>query len=255
MDHWGWNKCFLVTSWTAVSLLSVGCAADSPSGGRGALSKGELTGSCSIDSCDGPSLDGNCWCDVECSRPEFDDCCSNRVEVCEERPCREPGDCRGDMTCQFTIAAQCGDAAPGVCRTPPDVVHRDAAPVCGCDGSTYINEEAAWANGTSAAAEGPCPSADRLCLSSESCHSGEACDDSVCLRAPCTRGHLCNEACFGRCITPRICGDDECVADGQPRDASCECVVDICEASPECCTAWSEQCVRDAIVFCGIDCL
>lgn len=73
-----------ICSLLPVLLLAGACAADSaPSddfADRGAIGKADLIGSCQ-GACDGPSLDGNCWCDDLCD--DFGDCCADKAAICE----------------------------------------------------------------------------------------------------------------------------------------------------------------------------
>jgi len=91
-------------------LLAVGCTAgaDHPLTDRGALGKADNFGSCQGSDCDGPSADGNCWCDELCS--EFGDCCSDKVELCDGAPqatCAELGGQCLSSPIDVTFGANC----------------------------------------------------------------------------------------------------------------------------------------------------
>src|SRR5688572_3841729 len=102
--------CFLL-------LLVAACAAeegvrdDAP---RHPIDKADLLGTCVGTDCDGPSLQGNCFCDEICSF--YGDCCADKAEVCEDAPptCESLGG-----QCKLHSPEGCGDdgePADGSCE-------------------------------------------------------------------------------------------------------------------------------------------
>ncbi|HNR14784.1 MAG TPA: carboxypeptidase regulatory-like domain-containing protein [Thermodesulfobacteriota bacterium] len=67
--------------------------------------------------------------------------------------------CEGNSECPegYYCAKSEGDCdGPGVCTRKPTVWIEIYAPVCGCDGRTYVNEGEAAGSGVNVAYEGPC---------------------------------------------------------------------------------------------------
>ncbi len=65
--------------------------------------------------------------------------------------------CAATQYCKYTLDAMCGAAdAMGTCTNIPVVCSQIAAPVCGCDGSSYGNECLAAQAGTGVAHTGAC---------------------------------------------------------------------------------------------------
>lgn len=67
--------------------------------------------------------------------------------------------CLPDELCDWTLAEMCGATdAPGDCiPRPTECLEPGGVPVCGCDGTEYLNECLAHLAGTDAALLGGCP--------------------------------------------------------------------------------------------------
>jgi hypothetical protein len=92
-------------------------------------------------------------------------------------PCSwEQSGCQEGLYCN---AVGCGD---GACDTKPIPAQekKDQAPVCGCDGVTYWNENIAAQHGASVSASGPCPPAVAVpCGAGAACTSGLRCNKRI----------------------------------------------------------------------------
>ncbi len=90
----------------ALALLTTACATEMPAemADRGPIGKADLVGSCE-ESCDGPSMDGNCWCDDLCEL--FGDCCEDKAAICESSfvsfATFRGGFCPFEMDCSASI--------------------------------------------------------------------------------------------------------------------------------------------------------
>jgi hypothetical protein len=78
-------------------------------------------------------------------------------------PARQPGEscpagwsCDEGLACQLPVGACGALAAAGTCVVPPTACAANAAPVCGCNGTTYPSECAARLGGEAILADGPC---------------------------------------------------------------------------------------------------
>lgn len=193
---------------------------------RRPLGKADAFGSCAESDCDGPSPDGNCWCDDACV--EYGDCCSDRVEACEapeERLCGGFAGliCGEGEYCDYAAGDGCfvADGA-GVCRAVPEVCIEVFAPVCGCDGNTYSNSCFAAAAGASVVHDGECEAEPER----QACggFAGLSCgDDEFC-------SYPASESCgfadgLGTCEPkPELCTqlfDPVCGCDGQTYSNAC----------------------------------
>jgi len=201
-------RILIVASMAAVAITACSPTDDANSDARrGPIGKADVFGSCETSNCDGPAADGNCWCDELCTF--FDDCCEDKVSVCDAP---EPvlcgarlGDtCQADEYCHWEIGATCGWAdGAGTCRITPEACIEIFAPVCGCDGNTYGNGCKANAAGVSILHAGECPPPTCGGIAGLQCPS-----DLVCVAVA---TDVCNPAnggadCGGICIDPPMCG-------------------------------------------------
>lgn len=110
----------------------LGCSEPADGGARsmdrGFGGKADAIGSCLPDDCGGPASEGRCWCDAACV--EYEDCCSNRIDVCEsgQPPTGDDGepaepiggnccDLHGGLGCEVDSLETCVcDADPSCCN-------------------------------------------------------------------------------------------------------------------------------------------
>jgi hypothetical protein len=76
-----------------------------------------------------------------------------KLGACPPTTCTSPGECGGSAYCAHPTGA-C--FAAGDCAPVPRLCPRLVAPVCGCDGRTYVNECNAAGHGVSVAHTGAC---------------------------------------------------------------------------------------------------
>jgi hypothetical protein len=121
---------------------------------------------------------------------------NNQTRDCPATTCGGPeGDlCASGLVCDY--GAQCGTRfATGTCAPRPDACRQD--PVCGCDGTTYASECAAFDAGQTVATHGACGTEGQSCSPEASCASGllclfNACHDPAGLTT-CSTGGSCAE--------------------------------------------------------------
>ena len=98
------------------------------------------------------------------------------------------GPCGADEYCAFSPAQDCSSSdSPSICMTRPSECTLDDAPVCGCNGTTYLNRCEAAGDGTGIRNFGSCfrpgervacgPRAGATCSDNEYCAyvAGDAC--------------------------------------------------------------------------------
>ncbi|AKF05681.1 hypothetical protein [Sandaracinus amylolyticus] len=131
----------------------------------------------------------------------------------------EPVDCGEGRYCAWTLENMCGAFdAQGVCRDRPDAsscAAIDAAPVCGCDGTTYQNDCYAAAAGQSAFSSGPCGGYVECDPSLVACDA---------LPGPCPEGQVrsVSGVCWGECVEADRCRPSDCRRAGCESGYSCE---------------------------------
>jgi hypothetical protein len=161
--------------------------------------------------------------------------------------------CAANEYCDFPDGSSCGgDDSTGVCKPRPQGCQRVEDPVCGCDGSDYLNACAAASVGVDVAHPGPCAA---------------ACADGACGPPPpvaaCPGGGGPPVSCepdngvchwrVGECPPPGACVPDDCGAvprvrpcpDGsrppltcdRAADGSCNWNVGVCEPAGQPCGA------------------
>lgn len=105
-----------------------------------------------------------CARDDQCPSGSF--CCGTRgicitevrADLCAEppegtrSPCAEDGDCFPEEYC----AGPGCSGGPGGCVSPSGECGSELAPVCGCDGVTYLNAECAAGEGVRVRSDGEC---------------------------------------------------------------------------------------------------
>ncbi len=95
---------------------------------------------------------------------------------CPPDGCTSNADCPSREYCAFAPGS-CGGM--GFCDVRGDRCPLDPAPVCGCDGNTYMNACLATRSGVSVASEGPCAvpcgRGGPICQPNEYCESGPLC--------------------------------------------------------------------------------
>lgn len=105
-----------------------------------------------------------CGCDGKTYGNECE-AASSGVGVMSEGECEDQprlcgniisASCPDGTYCNFSEAAQCGEAETGVCEQLPEICTEEYAPVCGCDSNTYENACAAARAGVSVASKGEC---------------------------------------------------------------------------------------------------
>ena len=200
-----------------------------------------------VSACDAAKKGLNVEYDGECGCPEPPPC-----EAWESAVDTDGDDCPD--ACAATICADstgCGDAqhcakAPGdcagagTCKPIPGSCPLTDAPVCGCDGETYLNACVGSQSGTSVASEGLCP-----CPEPPACEAwqtlgdvdGDGCKD-VCKAIACKDNADCqsptaelyckavDDGCgAGECApVPEACGPADgpvCGCDGKHFDSEC----------------------------------
>lgn len=99
--------------------------------------------------CDGVTYDNACIAaSAGVSTDSQGECDTKRSEGC--------GDCEGeDVVCVFP-EGDCGALLAGECTPKPEFCERMEAPVCGCDGMSYLNACIAISEGASIYAQGEC---------------------------------------------------------------------------------------------------
>jgi hypothetical protein len=101
--------------------------------------------------CDGTTYDNECLADAAGATIASRGAC-DAARVCGG----DAGDtCLEGEFCKRPVGA-CGDDAEGVCKLQPLRCPLVFAPVCGCNGTTYVNACAADAEGVAVSATGPC---------------------------------------------------------------------------------------------------
>jgi hypothetical protein len=111
--------------------------------------------------------------------------------------CTVPGDCPDGTFCE---RAACGDAA-GTCALFPIQCGNTEAPVCGCDGITYMDDCLRRSAGVSASTPGPCRLENAVtCRGGQPCPGGSLCARLLGLAGP------CNPDPLGTCwVVPAVC--------------------------------------------------
>ena len=154
----------------------------------------------------------------------------------------------------FSFASACGGSAPA-CRTGANCeldgatpCSTESAPVCGADGTTYLNACVARESGTTVASEGACVIASTCGgFVGESCGEGEFCDYGAAER--CGSGDqigACRAipaACTGE-VDP-VCGCDDTTYTNACQAAAASVSVDhagACDCLPPPCAAPPEGC-------------
>lgn len=106
--------------------------------------------------CDGESYESRCQA-AQAGTGIFDfGPCPRRGDPVACGP-RVDASCTSDEYCAYTPAGRCGATdAQGICRPRPASCVAADAPVCGCDGVTYVNACEAARAGTGVRADGRC---------------------------------------------------------------------------------------------------
>jgi hypothetical protein len=143
--------------------------------------------------------------------------------VAQSQACGSRGQtqCGDGSFCNFPPEAACGSFdAPGVCEPIPDLCFEIFAPVCGCDGQTYVNSCFAANAGVSVFAQGECAPPVQACGSRGlgQCDEGSFC--SFPPEANCGRSDAPGECA----VRPEFCIQifkPVCGCDGETYSNSC----------------------------------
>lgn len=148
---------------------------------------------------------------------------------CEPEPEPEPescggengGNCEDGQYCHFEPNSACGTPKGGQCKDKPAACDQAEALVCGCDGETYNNECMANMQGVSAASEGACKPAPKVC-GGKGTLTGVCSDNEFCAYGP---DNQCGASGVGTCEPrPEACiqiADPVCGCDGKTYGNSC----------------------------------
>jgi len=209
------------------------------------------------------------------------------VELQSTGPCADPTACRTDrdcaardLYCEFA-ADSCGELdRVGACTFAPRFCEPVVAPVCGCDGQTYVNDCLRMQARAPLAHAGACDGS-ALCLTNRDCAGTDYCDCTLacgspgeCLPRPTTCPDLVDPVCgcdgvtygndcerqlagvclgsAGACEVVQTCGG---VANVCPRGQFCDPNAGICAAldPPGVCVEVPTVCERIYLPVCGCD--
>ncbi|MBL4685697.1 MAG: hypothetical protein JKY37_13975, partial [Nannocystaceae bacterium] len=219
-----------VSGWLGLAALlvpvatAVSCAEDNGGAAvadddRPAIGKADLTGSCSANTCEGPSSDGNCWCDESCQT--FGDCCANAFDACGvgDRPCADGSSL--NPLCDQKPPCEDGQVAAVIngCFECVDEMTCEAPPQSCDDGSTlsqFCDQKPPCEDGQVAAVIGGCFE----CVDEMTCEPApQSCDDGSTLSQFCDQKPPCEDGQVAAVIS----GCFECVDEM------------TCEAPPQSC--------------------